>query len=251
MATRTQDVPGYYIWEVRDQPLAVHLHIDVLDRLLAEVMRGFGAVPRRGAEVGGILVGSIERGEQTVVRVEDYEAVPCSYKRGPSYLLTPEDAELFRNAWERWHPDSSHSSYGVGMFRSHTRDGLSLSLEDIQLLDEYFGGPSAIALLIKPFATKASPAGFFFRENGVFQEQTPLEFPFRRWDLLTQETRPERRSRSERPIRERRSSPAIQTLLSDHTAEPMEPPSEPASTVPPAFAEEVAVPPRSGLATWL
>jgi hypothetical protein len=248
METRTQDVPGYYVWEVLQKPLSIHLHIDVVDRLLAEVMRGFGAVPRRGAEVGGVLIGTAEQqGEQTIVRVEDFEPVPCSYKRGPSYLFTDEDGEAFNRACERWQPDGSRAAYAVGMFRSHTREGLALSPEDIHVLDEYFPGPSDIALLIKPFATQASPAGFFFRENGVFQEQTPLEFPFRRWDLLAEEAPPMRRTRSERPPREKRSSQMIQTLLSNDAPDPVEPPPAP----PEAIAETAAVPVRSGLATWL
>ena len=58
METRTQDPAGYYVWEVPGQPVIVHLRLDVVDRLAAEVMRGFGAVPKRGAEVGGVLIGT-------------------------------------------------------------------------------------------------------------------------------------------------------------------------------------------------
>ena len=77
METRTQDVPGYYVWEAPGKSLLVHLQLDVIDGLLSDVMRGFGAVPKRGAEVGGLLLGSIERGEQTIVRIEDFEPVEC------------------------------------------------------------------------------------------------------------------------------------------------------------------------------
>jgi hypothetical protein len=203
MEPRTQDVPGYYVWEVPGKDLVVHLHLEVIDGLLSEVMRGFGAVPKRGAEVGGVLIGSIERGELTVVRIEDFEPVECAYKRGPSYLFTEDDGAAFDDACERWQPDPSRPAYAVGLFRSHTRDGLSLSPEDIELLDRYFKGPSHIALLVKPFATKASLAGFFFREDGVFPDETPLQFPFRRRDLTGEEP-PPRRSLTERGPRERR-----------------------------------------------
>src|SRR5271163_4583659 len=124
MDPSTQAAPGYYVWEPPGKSLVVHLHIDVIDRLSAEVMRGFGAVPKRGAEVGGILLGTIEEGEQTVVRVEDFEPVACDYKRGPSYLFTEEDGAAFDDACARWLPDSSRPVYAVGYFRSHTRDGL-------------------------------------------------------------------------------------------------------------------------------
>jgi hypothetical protein len=76
-------IPGFYVWEVPGKPISIQLSLDVVDRLQQDVMRGFGALPRRGAEVGGILLGS-SSGAGQVVRVEDYIQVPIQYKRGPS-----------------------------------------------------------------------------------------------------------------------------------------------------------------------
>ena len=93
--------------------------------MAAEIMRGFGAVPKRGAEVGGMLLGTIEAGRSTIVRIEDFDPVRCSYTRGPSYLLTDADG--------RPSPmpagvgtEFRRGAYAVGYFRSHTRDGLIL-----------------------------------------------------------------------------------------------------------------------------
>jgi hypothetical protein len=213
MDPKPQDESGYYVWAPPGKDLAVHIHLYVLDNLLAEIMRGFGAVPKRGAEVGGVLIGSIERGDQTIVRIEDFEPVECGYTRGPSYRFNEQEQAAFADACQRWQPDAGRESYAVGYFRSHTRDGLSLAPEDTDLLDRYFTGPSHIALLVKPLITKASPAGFFFREDGVFQGETPLEFPFRRRELtgeeapthrpLTDRKRPERGPRALLPPRSR------------------------------------------------
>jgi hypothetical protein len=178
MGPRTQGVPGYYVWAVPGNPVAVHLRLDVVDRLAAEFLRGLGAVPKRGAEVGGVLLGSIEPGQlkdTSIVRIEDFEPVPCSYVRGPSYLLTEEDRKLFDEICQRRSP--------VGYYRSHTREGLSLGPEDINLA-------SNVALLVKPLADKPGVAGFFVRENGVFPEKTPQEFPFRRWEMTGEEPPP-------------------------------------------------------------
>lgn len=198
MGARTQDAPKYYVWEVPGQQVVVHLHLDVIDRLLPEVMRGFGAVPKRGAEVGGLLIGTVEREQQTIIRIEDFDLVECTYKRGPSYLLTDEDAAAFKSAYFRWRPEEPNQVRAVGYFRSHTRDGFSLSGEDLDLLDHLFPEPSGVALLIRPFASKASVAGFFLREDGVFQESTPLEFPFRRRELAGDEPRRPRRALRDR-----------------------------------------------------
>ena len=199
MAVPTQDVPGYYVWEAPGQPVVVHLRLDVVDRLAAEIMRGFGAVPKRSAEVGGLLIGAIQNGYPAIVRVEDFEAVACAYRRGPSYLFTEEDGAAFADAFERWQPRVSPSAYAVGYFRSHTRDGFSLAAEDIELLDQFFPGPSQVALLVQPFATRVSVGGFFVREHGVFPEATRLEFPLRRRELTGEEPPPRRSLMERRP----------------------------------------------------
>ena len=36
------DSPGGYTWEVPGKQVSIHLQYDVVDRLLMEVMRGFG-----------------------------------------------------------------------------------------------------------------------------------------------------------------------------------------------------------------
>jgi hypothetical protein len=155
-------------------------------------MRGFGAIPKRGAETGGLLLGTIQPGSPAIVRIEDFDPVPCHYRRGPSYLFTEDDSAAFEQAFERSKPDPSRSMYAVGYFRGHTRDGLSLAHEDVALLDQFFPGPAHVALLVKPYGTKVSIAGFFVREDGVFPETTPLEFPFGRRELTGEEPAPRR-----------------------------------------------------------
>src|SRR5579862_5297913 len=168
----------YYVWQPPGSAVAVHLHFAVVDRILSDVMRGFAAIPKRGAEVGGILIGAIEPGEQTIVRIDDFEPVKSKYKHGPSYLLDEEDRERFAQARRRWSAEESPARYAVGFYRSHTRDGLSLSPEDVALLEECFPLAGQVALLIRPFASKVGVAGFFFRQDGSFPAATPLEFPF-------------------------------------------------------------------------
>jgi hypothetical protein len=181
--------PDTYVWQVPGKPVAVHIPLTIVDQLSVELMKGYGTNPKRSPELGGVLIGSIKEGTPTIVRVEDFELVPCQYRRGPSYTFTEEDCGPFELAGTR--------SDGIGYFRTHTREGLSLGAEDIDLLDHFFAGPYTVALLVKPFATKVSQAGLFIRENGVFPEKTPLEFPFRRQELSGQEA-PARRSMMER-----------------------------------------------------
>jgi hypothetical protein len=54
------------------------------------------------------------------------------------------------------------------------------------MFDAFFPGPDGLVLLVKPFATRASVARFFFREQGEVRPDSPgEEFPFRRSDLVS------------------------------------------------------------------
>ena len=164
--------------------ITIHLRFDVIDRLSLEIMRGFGAVPRRGAEVGGVLLGRSEAGDGTTVYIEEFEAVPCEYRHGPTYQLSDGDLEKFDAVLERWKPETNPQVYPVGYYRSTTRDGLGIGEEDVALFNARFPSASDVILQVKPYATRVSVGGFFFREgDSIHMESTYLEFPFRRKEL--------------------------------------------------------------------
>jgi len=170
----------YYVWEVPGKA-AVHLYFDVIDRLLPEIMRGFGALPRRGAEVGGLLLGRVLESAPLVVSVEEFEPIPCEYLSGPSYRLSAADRERLEQTLALW---QDRPLRVVGFYRSHTRKDLFLAAEDVDLFRRYFAGPEHVFLLVKPFATRASVAGFFFWEDGRMEMEAPYaQFPFSRSEL--------------------------------------------------------------------
>ncbi|HEY3441552.1 MAG TPA: hypothetical protein VGK29_12395 [Paludibaculum sp.] len=183
---RESDSPAgaAYRWDVPGRSATIFIDYDLVDRLGIEIMRGFGALPKRGAEVGGILLGSAEMGDRMVVRIEDFVGVPCEYLRGPSYVLSEKDMQAFDEALERWRPAPDKRIYVVGYFRSNTRDVLQLSPEDLEILETRFPGSSAVCLQVKPYATRASEATFFLRENGQFPTGSrPAAFAFRRKEM--------------------------------------------------------------------
>lgn len=192
--------PSHYVWEVAGKPISIHLDFNVVDRLGMDVMKGFGAIPKRGAEVGGLLLGSIDDRRGLVVRVEGFVPVACDYMRGPSYQLTENDEARFGEAAEIAMEASGSDLKLVGIYRSHTRDGLSLADEDIQRFEDYCGDPNQIILLVRPYASKASIGAFFFQENGGFRRESSYqEFPFKRRDLGGGHTTPVRSQAGEVP----------------------------------------------------
>lgn len=166
MTTQADD---FYVWRPRGGERAVYLSLKVVDAILQDVLRGFGALPKRGAEVGGVLLGRVSG---AAIWIEAQEAIPCGYAHGPSYELRGKDEERLERAL------AEQPGRVVGFYRSDTRERLTLDAEDLRLLEKHFPSADAVALLIRPYATKVSRAGFFFRTNGAFPAASPLEFPF-------------------------------------------------------------------------
>jgi hypothetical protein len=174
----------HYVWEVPGKPISIQLPFDVIDRMSPEILRGFGALKRRGAEVGGILLGRCEQGPPRRVVIQDFEIIPSEYLTGPSYNLSENDLVSFEAALERRRPEDESGLAVVGFFRSHTRDELYLDEADLGVASRYFPGPENVFLLVKPFASRPCIGGFFFWEEGeIYRESTYLQFPFDRKEL--------------------------------------------------------------------
>jgi hypothetical protein len=172
-------------YEPPGKGVTFYIAYDVIDRLGAEVMRGFGLVPRRGAEVGGILLGTAEQGERLIVRIDDFVTVPCEHLRGPSYILSEKDLAVFDEELAKVAPAPDRRIHAVGFFRGNTRDGMQLGPEDLSLLESRFPAATAVCLLVRPYATRVSEAALLYRsEDGRFPQGEPeLVFPFRRREL--------------------------------------------------------------------
>jgi hypothetical protein len=164
-----------YLWEAAGQPFSIRLSRAAAERILADsaevVMR------RRGVEVGGVLLGTRETGALTTITIEDIEPVPCEYAFGSSFLLSDHDCSIFEAALERLHSAPNTRLRPVGFYRTHTRDRLSLSADDLLLLGRFFPDPADVALLVRPSTARPSPAGFFIWEEGtIHSEESYLEF---------------------------------------------------------------------------
>ena len=175
-------VTASFRWEVPTKPIGIQISLDVIDRLEREVIDSFKAVTKRGSEVGGILLGRIARADKRTVFVENYESVTCDYSRGPLYLLSDSDKDQLRLTLLRL---KNGPLSIVGFFRGNTRKDLLIDQEeDLAIAQEFFSDPNHVFLLVKPFAMKPSVAGFFLWEDGNIPSESPLQFPFRRSELL-------------------------------------------------------------------
>src|SRR5712664_985030 len=75
---------NFYSWKAPDAPLIVRCRALAMEAIQREVIEAFKALPKRGAEVGGLLLGTVEDAKQPLIVVEDFEPVLCEYRFGPS-----------------------------------------------------------------------------------------------------------------------------------------------------------------------
>ena len=67
----------------------------------------------------------------------------------------------------------------IGYFRSHIREGLCLSDQDRELIEQNLQDPNAVFLVIRPYEMGVCVAGFFFWQDGHLQGNfSDLEVPF-------------------------------------------------------------------------
>ena len=189
----------FFGWHPPDKRITIYLNVEICDGLGPRIFEGLKSLPRRGLEVGGLLLGWVEKGEELRVIVQDFEPFEAEHLRGPSYTLSAADRERLEQRIEYWGSNATGLSV-VGYYRGHTRPGLYLDEDDFHIIREYFADPGQVCLLIRPSFTETSMAGFFFWEDADIQRQSSyLEFPFERAQLHS-EALPIRVVRDTQPV---------------------------------------------------
>jgi hypothetical protein len=171
---------SYFACEPETRRIGVHLSLEVMDRIGMLVIEAFKSIPRRGLEIGGLLLGSKRsEGDRMIVVVDDFEPLPSEHRQGPSLLLSERDLDLLEQRLAEKRPAV------VGFYRSHTRsDVLALAPEDAELMARHFPGAADILLLIRPASGVPGIAAIALRETGRDPELLCGEFPFERGQLI-------------------------------------------------------------------
>lgn len=178
---RSPATAPFYAWAPPDRSIRVFLNLSLIDGFLAWLEESSAG----GEEVGGILLGSVEHGDEApVVRIESFEPVGIEHRRGPTYTLTEKEKE--RLGGEILSAERRTRLTAVGLVRSHIRRGLYLDIADAALFRRYFPGAGVFLLL----RAGPAPVGGFFWEAGDLQKQAPYaQFPLNR-ELLERSAAP-------------------------------------------------------------
>ncbi|MCU1261676.1 MAG: TonB family protein, partial [Bryobacterales bacterium] len=169
----------HWAWVSPDHSITIYLAFDVVDSINQALAEIAAQPPVRGAEIGGLLLGRSEFKDRLTVWIDHFAHIPCSYRRGASWIVAEEDLDAFAERIAE-----SREPRIVGLFRSHTRKDLFLSRDDIALFSHLFADKSDVFLLVKPFATRPNLGGFFYWEGESIRETGSYrEFPFHRREL--------------------------------------------------------------------
>jgi len=167
----------YLRWDAVDSPVMIRMHLDAVDGIARDVVEGFRALPGRGLEVGGLLLGRVQPGERPIVWVERYQRIECEHREGPRFVLDDTDLAGFEQV------AMSIAAAGelnvIGLYRSHTRPGFELEEPDLRLFDRYFNDPTDLILLVKPENVIDIWARFYTRGDSGEPQGSGETFQFR------------------------------------------------------------------------
>src|SRR3954447_24247379 len=103
------------IWSAPERPFGIEYSTRVLDDIRLAVTDAFFSLPRGGAEIGGILLGSHENGRIAIVASTPME---CEHAFGPSFFLSDRDQARLSGLMAS---DGRNLLKPVGWWHSHTR----------------------------------------------------------------------------------------------------------------------------------
>ena len=170
-------------WSESERKFAIHVPPDVIRRLGAECWIGFKRVPRRGLEIGGILLGRTETGDDiTTFWIDGFEQVESEHRSGPSYVLSDSDFSHLQEAIKK------NKSASLGIFRSQTRsEQLTLQEPDVNLFGRCFETGSAVFLMLGPVP---GIAAFFAQADGSLKCIHQFALPSSRMSTMAGKTAP-------------------------------------------------------------
>jgi hypothetical protein len=179
------------LWAVVGLPTAVECSRALLEEIHGEVQDGFRRLSRGGVEVGGILFG---RRAEGAIRILAWRPLVCEHARGPAFLLSNPDKQLLMQQLEAASRDPQLQVLEpLGWFVSHTRSGVQMTPEDLEIFQQFFPEPWQVTLVFHPMRQEPSQAGFFMRERDgqIRTESSYREFPVEGVRYAKATTRPE------------------------------------------------------------
>ena len=172
------DVAGNLcVWSAPDGAHSAELEPELVRELRYKAIQAFLAIPRRGLEIGGLLLGEVRKGWPTVFEITGLEEVPCEHRFGPAYTLDEPDRVALATIITRYPQDGAVQV--VGFYRSYTGRAAEPDEADHELMRMFFRSREFVCLVLQPFSSESCMAGFRFWNDGEMRtQQNDAMFPF-------------------------------------------------------------------------
>ncbi len=163
--------PLYVRWGADRSPYAIELRFELIVKIKGELE----LAAKAGAEIGGLLVGSLPDEQFSTLRIDAIELVRRRPEDGALYTIDPSQHGRFSEVKRRLRTEQRQA---VGFFRSNVRPGLLRpAIADRTLLSNEFKNDVYAFLLIE--AAEPYSALFFVAEHGELPpEPSAAEFRF-------------------------------------------------------------------------
>jgi hypothetical protein len=160
-------------WNAPDGACSIALESSVVDDLRRRTIEAYTSLPKRGAEIGGLLFGKRRTDGAIAFEVDGCEEIPCEYRFGPSYKLSEGD---YRSLSDRLvQIESEGPGTVIGLYRSYTGGDIALDQADQGLLRYLFPDTHFVLLLLQPISPEKCFAQFQFGSEGELAGQGPYE----------------------------------------------------------------------------
>ena len=131
--------------------------------LRALAVDGFAALPRRGLEIGGVLLGENRGGE---IRLRGFEELPCEHVYGPSYTLSEKERAALSSLLAARQGRGGRPRV-VGFFQSFVARAPAIEEADEEFVRRHFPFGDFVYLLLQPLSAATCVASFRFFHNGM------------------------------------------------------------------------------------
>jgi hypothetical protein len=78
-------------WQSPAGEISITVEAEIVERLRHDVLTAFRALPKRGMEVGGIMLGRVHSSHPRAITVEQAETISCEHQSGPAFILSESD----------------------------------------------------------------------------------------------------------------------------------------------------------------
>lgn len=155
----------------------VQLYRNVIERLNGDVRKAFEANPPQGAEIGGLLLGTLNLPAGSI-EIQDYEALSCEARSDGRFIISGFERDKLENALRQ----RGSQRRVVGCYRSHISPALTLGVDDFAFAQVCLRESGGVFLLIPPSPEGTLKAGFFLWQDG----QIDSKFSFHECSFDTQ-----------------------------------------------------------------